>query len=155
MKINALILGVFFCVVTPACKKQTAANNFEMLQSCGGNWNIDEIRLSVMVAPDSLVQDTMMYNQGNLQFYGDDATPMCHIKSYINLTDTTVGPFNYCNLTMADSSIYFSLADSTSYMNAEIVKISSKKLILYSHHDENTIVDSTYEHDIYFRCTKK
>jgi hypothetical protein len=139
----------------PACKKQTAGNNFEMLQSCGGNWNIDEIRLSVMIAPDSLVKDTMMYNQGNFQFYGDDATSMYHLKATIDLTDTTIGPYSNCDMTVLDSSIYFSFGDTSSYMNAEIVKISSKKIVLYSHHDENTITDGAYEHGIYFRCSKK
>lgn len=153
-------LLAFSMFILSSCLVQSPSDyNRDVLLAGKGIWNIDELKVTeVSPVCGCVVEDTTYYNYGTLTFSGNKNAPQYEMEKTIPFDTYVLGPISG-PADIYSTDIVLNLGTGTgilsSFIDAEIVKINKKELILFCPWSLNTITDEINDVDFYFKCTKQ
>lgn len=159
MKIKKQVCLVVAILLVCSCIKSPSRYNWDVISAGDGVWNIDELRVTeIYPSSQSIVEDTTFYNYGTITFSGTKDAPEYQMEKLIDFDTYDLGPISG-PLEVFGSDMIFRLGNGTglssSFIDAEIVKIKKKEIILFCPWTLNTIADGINDVDFYFRLSKK
>jgi hypothetical protein len=140
-----------------ACNLTQTDVTWDIISDGKGTWNIDELRITHLYS-GTVTTDTTLYNHGTVTFSGTKKASEYAFEKSIPLKTFTLGPIAG-PLDVFSTDLYFDLNTggglSKNFIDAQIIKIEKKEIILFCPWTLNTIFDGIEDVDFYLKLSKK
>jgi hypothetical protein len=160
MKQTITLSLVFIAPLFNSCLIESSTKyNGELLTAGKGIWNIDLLTITEMDPNcNCIYEDTTYYDYGTITFSGKNDNIQYEMENAIVFDTYTLGPISgSAEVFSADVVLHIGSGTglSSSFIDAQFVKIERNELILFCPWSINTVTDGINDVDMYFKCTKK